>query len=477
MMETLLGVDRVSGRYIPGLATGWEMSPDAKSWTLQLAKNVPWHFGFGTFTSEDVVNSWQRVTAKGSVATDTTEWLKLLGGPENFQLIDEHKMVFKLVSPEPDLAFHLAVRAGNLMMLSKRQWDQEGQDGLLRRPTGTGSYQYKQRQLGQFILFDRVENHWRKTPEFKQLMIAFVPEDSTRLAMILTGEAHITDLPRSLHEQTLKKGMKRVSAKLPGTAMVYMFGGSYFSTPDKLDPNVPWTNKKVREAMNRAVNRKAIIDELFEKRGETLPLQYHHPSEQGWNPDWQSRFEELYGYDPKKAKALLTEAGYPKGFTMKLYAYPFAGTPELPQVTEALSLYFRAIGINVNIEELEYARVRERIRQRQASGEMWGFPPFTLRPPHLGLRLLYYSKGAFHGYEHPFIDERLDKLSKIADPTERARIQQEIGEYLFSEYATVPIATLFFETIVNPTVVADYTFPGSYSATYSHLEYVKAAAK
>jgi ABC-type transport system substrate-binding protein len=477
MMETLLSVDRSSGEYVPQLASSWEMSPDAKTWTFQLVKNAGWHFGFGTFTAKDVVHSWHLVTAKESIATDAVDWRRLVGKPENFQVVDDHKIVFNLVSPEPDLAFYLATRAGNLKLLSKQQWDQGGQDALIRQPAGTGPYRYKNRQLGQFILFERVENHYRRTPDFKELMLMFALEDSTRLAAMLAAESHITDLPRALHDQAIAKGMKRISSKLPGTVMTYMFGGSYFATPEKLDTKVPWLDAKVRQAMNRAVNRKDIIKEIFDGRGVALPLQYYHPSEQGWSKEWEARFEELYGYDPKKAKALLAEAGYPDGFKMKLYAYSWSGTPELLQVTEALALYFREIGIEARIEELEYARVWERIRQRQASGEMWGFPPFSLRPPHAGLRLLYYSKGAFHVYEHPFIDERIDKLSQLTDPVERARLQREIGEHLFVNYAAIPIATMFFEAIVNPAVVAEYTFSGSYSSIFSDLEYVKPVLK
>ncbi|WP_256390212.1 ABC transporter substrate-binding protein, partial [Vibrio parahaemolyticus] len=81
----------------------------------------------------------------------------------------------------------------------KAQWDKEGLEGFEKRPAGTGSYRYMARKVAQSIAFERVENHWRgERPDFPELEIRFVPEDTTRLATLLNGEAHIVDLPREL---------------------------------------------------------------------------------------------------------------------------------------------------------------------------------------------------------------------------------------------------------------------------------------
>ena len=474
ILETLVGVDQATGAHIPMLATKWEVAPDGKRWTFWLKEKAPWHFGLGEFSAKDVVHSWQRITAEDSIASDAGIWKGLVAKAEDFKTITDHQIEVNLKRVEPDLDFSYAVRTGNMLITSKAQWDNEGKVGMERRLSGTGPYQFKERKLGEYILYERVANHWRVTPEYKELMWRFVSEDSTRLAMALAREAHIIDLPRDLQGQALGKGLKLVSSKLPGLQHQWMFGGLYFSTPDKLDPKLPFANKKVREAMNRAVNRKEIIDTIFQGRAEPVRVFAYHPSVEGWDPQWEKRFNDLYGYDPKKAKALLAEAGYPNGFKAKLYLYPWSGFSEIIQVGEALGLYFQAIGIQVELEQLEFSKVRDLYRKRDIHGAMWGLPG-TLRPPYVTSTLYYNTgpAGVARAYEHAFIDQKHDELAKTIDRAERARIQREIGNHLFEEYASVPIVWISNEIIVDPSQVADYTFPGNITGFLTHLEYVK----
>jgi peptide/nickel transport system substrate-binding protein len=116
--------------------------------------------------------------------------------------------------PATTLPYALS-RRSDLRMVSKVQWDKEGIEGFERRPAGTGSYQYVSRQLGRSIVFERVENHWSGIwPAFKELEICIAPEESTRLAMLLNGEAHIMDLARELQGDAEKRGMQILAASL-----------------------------------------------------------------------------------------------------------------------------------------------------------------------------------------------------------------------------------------------------------------------
>jgi ABC-type transport system substrate-binding protein len=161
------------------------------------------------------------------------------------------------------------------------------------------------------------------TPEFRELEIRFVREDATRLAMLLAGEAHIVELPRVLQKDALARGMKVTPSSLPSFQAVFLLGGLYFATPDKLDSKTtPWVDRRVREALNRAVNRKEIVDSIFQGRAELLRVFGYHPTLPGWNPEWEKRFDEMYGFDPVKAKVLLNQAGYPQGFPIKIFLAP-----------------------------------------------------------------------------------------------------------------------------------------------------------
>ena len=306
--ETLINTHHKTAQYYPELTTAWEVSPDAKTWTFDLRENVPWHFGFGDFTAEDVRHTWELYTKEDSITLYTGTFKAMLETSENIEVVNDHKVIWNLVRPEPDLVYHISTRENMFMMVNKAQWDEVGAEGWDKQPSGTGAYRFVERNLGENVLYERVENHWRKTPEFKELYYRFVHEQAVRLAMALTGEAHIVNLAPDLHEQAISRGWKLVQAFVPPTAVTYNFGGLYFGTPELLDPDVKWMDKRVREAMNRAINREEIIDTIFFGRAELAMLQYWHPTQQGWNPQWEEDFEEYYGFDTEKAKALLTDA-------------------------------------------------------------------------------------------------------------------------------------------------------------------------
>ena len=476
MFEPLLGTDRVTGAYIPQLATEWKVSSDAKTWTVNLVKDVPFHFGFGNFTSQDVVQSYERLVAEGSLATDRTSWKSLVKGPEDIVPVGDHEVVFNLTRGEPDMEFHFAARVGNFVQTSKAQWDAEDLEGFRAKPAGTGPYQFVERQLGQALLYERVEDHWRKTPEFKELMLRWVPEDATRLAVMQTKQAHILDLPRVLQNEALERGFKLNSSSLPGTPFVYNFGGLLFHDPSLLDDSNPFNDVKVREAMNRSINREELNEFIFAGRGElSTPLQRHHPSLPGWDSSWDTRYGELYGYDPEKAKQLLSDAGYPNGFSFRLYRYPWSGLPELADITDALGIYFNDIGITAEIQDLDWPEVFSRMRAKNVYGEMMGLPSFGMRLPHLGMRVTNHSSAAAASYTHPFMEQKFEELGVALDPQERADIQQAMGEHLFTNYYLIPLFTIFSEYIIDPEVVAEWQFSNLLDATYSDLEHIKAA--
>src|SRR4029434_2856852 len=175
-------------------------------------------------------------------------------GVEEVKVVNDYQVVFRMKRPSTTLPYAVS-RAGDLRMVSQAQWDKEGIEGFDKRPAGTGSYRYVGRQPGLSITFERVDNHYRgEKPAFKELEFRLAREESTRLALVLSGEAHIADLPRELQKDALKKGMKIYSSSFPVDSMPVDLGGMYFLPGDPaFKAEVPWTNKKVRQAMNMAV--------------------------------------------------------------------------------------------------------------------------------------------------------------------------------------------------------------------------------
>jgi len=472
-LETLLDVDPETGAYIPRLAEKWEATPDMKEWTFFLRKGVQFHFGYGEFTARDVVHSHSLMIGPDALATLTGFWRTV----EEIKVINDYQVVFRMKQPSTTMPY-AASRCGDLRIVSKAQWDKEGLEGFEKRPAGTGSYQYLTRKVAQSIAFERVENHWRgERPDFPELEIRFVPEDTTRLATLLNGEAHIVDLPRELQPEALNRGMTILSSKLATDWETIYFGGQFYIPGDpKYKADMPWTDRRVRQALNMAVDRKELRETIFRGKGSPMYVSGFTASLEGWNPAWAGRFDALYGFNPVRAKELLKEAGYPPGtIQVKLLSYTSPGEAEHPQVAEALAVYFDAVGIKSTIESLDEGKVASMLRNKESVGAIWS-NIIGLRPTEEWIRTSYWSKGTVvHHFEDPFIDERYVQLTKTVDPNERQRLTREVGDHLFEEFADIPLLLLYNEVVANPKVVAGWTYPGPAAGRSTHFHLVKAA--
>jgi peptide/nickel transport system substrate-binding protein len=258
----------------------------------------------------------------------------------------------------------------------------------------------------------------------------------------------------------------------------WQFGGTYFATPEKLDQQNPFLLREVRQAMNMAVNRQAIAQNLLGGKAQPHRVMGFHPQLSTaiwpgiWNPDWDARFEERFGYDPVKAKALLKQAGYPQGFEFTLYLYTLPGLPEISDVGQAMALDFQAIGLQPKLVETEFPRVRELFRSQTIHGGL--FPTRHAAQALDTARNLHKAKdSAGHWYEHPVIEERLAALTTVVDKAERTRLLREIGDHKVNDFAEIPLFWLYADAAVNPTYIAEYTFPGTITGYFTHLEYVK----
>ena len=232
--------------------------------------------------------------------------------------------------------------------------------------------------------------------------------------------------------------------------------------------------------MNLAINRHAMADSLLGGKVQPHRLSGYHPQLDNtlwpglWNADWDKRFEELYGYNPAKAKELLRQAGYDNGFEFPIYLYTLPGLPEIVDIGQVMALDLQAIGLRPKLIEVDFPRVREMYRSKAIHGAL-----FPLRHGLRALdtnRLANKSKDSnVYAYEHAFVDQRLEELGKVVDTEQRTKLLREIGDHRFNEFSDIPLFWLFAEATVNPKYVAEYVFPGVITGFFTHLEYVKLA--
>src|SRR3989475_1219454 len=325
-LEYLVGIDRNTGAYIPELAETWDMVPDGKHWIITLRKGVKFHEHWGEFTARDVRHAVSLITQPESVATAASFWRNVMGVTktdtveevarkveQGVETVDDYKVVFHLKQVVPEFVDNISANR-ELAMESKARWDAGGKELYGQKVVGTGPFEFVERKVGSHVLYKRVENHWRKTPEYKELEFRWVPEGVTRLATLIAGEVHISDIDRPLQKDAVDKGMQVIPGKLAVIGHEWLFGGMYFATPDKLDNKQPFVDKRVRQAMNMAINRQAIATNILGGKAQPMRVTRFHPQADEtlwpgiWNPDWEKRAEDLYGYNPLKAKKLLEEA-------------------------------------------------------------------------------------------------------------------------------------------------------------------------
>ncbi len=202
-LEFLVGIDRHTGAYIPELAEQWEMAPDGKTWTITLRQGVKFHDNWGEFTAKDVRHAVFLITQPESVQSDASTWRTLMGVAktdtsedvakkveQGVDIIDDYTVVFRLKQAVPEFVETISANT-DLVLESKARWDAGGKALYGQKVVGTGPFAFVERKVSAHVLYKRVENHWRKTPEFKELEFRWVPEDVTRLATLLSGEVHM----------------------------------------------------------------------------------------------------------------------------------------------------------------------------------------------------------------------------------------------------------------------------------------------
>ena len=484
--ETLVGLDANTNERIPRLAESWEWSEDGREWTFHLVEGVPFHFGYGEFTAHDAVAAHHRTIGEDSQSGAASFFREATA-----EALDDYtvKYTFDGLSLDTPAILSRGFGGGEILMLSKQQFDSEGIEGFDERPAGTGSYQYLGREAGQGIWFEKAPGpHWRgENPDFQEVELRWVREDLTRLAALLTGEIHVAALSRELQLEAGRRGMQPAAAGVPTNYLSLFLGGLYFSEGDPdYDPNVPWaspTNGKIiRQAMNRAIDREEMLQHVLKGDGELMYNTAYHPVlGNGYNPQWEADWEELYGYDQEAAKQLMAQAGYtpdnPMPFTS--YNYFSADEPETAVMLEALINYWEPIGIDVTLLDSEWGTVRGEYR---AKGEFikkggWG-NVITMRSLTTRLRVWSFAAtGNGGGYETDLQDQNYLKYVGL-ETVDREAIDlliREIGDDRFYNFADIPFFWFRLTVMFNPEVVESWTFPGTASSKTSHWDLLKAA--
>ncbi len=448
----------------PVLAERWEMSEDGLTWDFYLRKGIQFNEGWGEFTAEDVLFSFQEIAKPGSLNGHAGAF-RLVdeeGEVESYEIVDPYHFRIHLVQPTTRMGWMLS--GGDAAVVSKKYYEAVGYDEAIKNPIGTGPWRFIEHKPGEYVKYEAVENHWRQTPAFKYLTIKAVPELSARLAMLKTGAADIAEIPAENKAELEAAGVNIKS--LPGAGVVHLdFGGMVLPTREGYDPTVPWvvhqdepeayydfrTEKivggsawnqralKVRMAMYYALNLDAIIDKIFYGEGVKSPTGLGGgliPFGSIYaRPEW-----EPFPYDPELAKQLLVEAGYPDGFEVRFQFMPMVQQPKLLEMAEAIAMDLEAIGLTVKRDLTEYTVQRPFWSGRESA---WKLQLRVFGPwyePWIGPVYVALTSGSYlDGYESLDLDPMLLEVMGTLDSDERVEATLELNDYFYERFLNAPI--------------------------------------
>ncbi len=482
MYESLVGIDRATGKYTPKLATEWNLEPDGKSFRFKLQKGVQFNRGHGEFTAKDVDWSWHHQTDDLSKSPPNifAPWWK--NTILRIETVNDYEVVYH-IKPDSTFMDMISESSDQMPIRSKAQFDKEGDagDNPAKPVAGTGPYDFKDRQIGSYIRYERAAGkHWRVTPDFPELELRWSREASVRLAALLAGEAHITTLPDDLMPQAERSGMKIAAGKIPGTrswgtwvCCARTEDGKYYR-----DNSSPLLNVKVRQALNKAIDRDSLQKAFF-KRSERMYINHMHPTWLGWDNKWERQWGELYGYDVEAAKKLLAEAGYTAANPLETNIAIRSSTviPGAPDVADAIASMWRAAGVKVNMIQSDTPTQTAELRAFKWTNHMYIDASATVQVfawPNRNSDLFNFPRqqaASWFDADTNRINEQL--MGELNEP-KQAVIMRELGDMMYNRFGSVPLFFVPVEAVVNPQFVADYTFPGPLYGAWTHLEYIKA---
>jgi peptide/nickel transport system substrate-binding protein len=405
------------GKFVPGIAS-WKISPDGKMVEFTLRKGVKFHSG-DPLTTKDVEFSHNR-----AMKTNPSHQ-RAMRNFERFEVVDDYtcRFIFKV----PDVLF---IPTRSLTVVSKSYYDRVGEEQFLAKPMGTGPYKFVSWKLGESIEIEANDNYWGPKPQVRKAQFRFAKEDSTRVAMLKAGEADIIiSTPYAMVKEVEAAGFRTVRLPThPPTSIQFHTGNK----------DVPWYDRRVRLAVAHAIDGDAIVKNLF----QGIPGRYTRlsPGELGYDPNLKQ-----YVYDPKKAKELLTEAGYPKGFEMPLYYFSgrVAGQKE---TAEAVALYLNAVGIRAKVQGIEGPQMLEKVRAWHDDPKavyvgLATVPMAHLPEPTEALNSGYYSKQRMAVYFNPRCDALIELVETTMDPKKRGELIRLAIKMIHEDVASVQIYT------------------------------------
>ncbi|HRV77203.1 MAG TPA: ABC transporter substrate-binding protein [Thauera sp.] len=456
----------------PRLATSWKITDDPNVWEFKLREGVKYHNG-NPFTADDVVFSILRAKHENS------DMKGLLTSVVEVTKVDEHTVRMRTDGPNPLLPNNLT----NLFIMD-REWSEANKVTLpqnykagdetyaVRNTNGTGPFRLVKREPDVRTELERNEDYWGKGSypmEVAKVVFTPVRSAATRVAALLSGEIDfLLDPPvQDLERLSAAKGIVVRSGPENRTIFFGMNQGATELRSSDVKGRNPFADKRVREAMNIAINREAVRRVVM--RGQSVPAGIVAPP---FIDGYDKAMDVVPAPDVARAKALLAEAGYPDGFAVTL-SCPNDRYVNDEAICQAATGMFGQIGVKARLD----ARPKSIHFAELPKGELdlymlgWGVPTMD---SHYVFHYLYETRtdkgGSWNvtGYSSPRVDELTKAMNREIDLGKRAGMVAETWKTVQDDIVYLPI----HHQMLNWAMKDDIDFPVQ-SENYPYFKLLK----
>ena len=423
VVETLVTFPDESTQVVPGLAESWTISKDGLQYTFKLRSGIKFHDGT-PLTAEAVKFSIERQINPEHPAHKLGKYPFanfFFGNVKAVEVLSDERVAFLL--KEPRASFLAILTAGAASIVSPTAVMKSGPDYPLQ-PVGTGPFKFGSWDRGQRVVLEKNPAYWKSPVKLDRVIYRPIVEDQARLTELLTGSLDvIVGVPPDFVGQ-LESGGKVGVLKQVG-AHVWYLGIN--------NQKKPFDDKRVRQALNYAVNKEAIVRDVLKgtgtpSRGPVLP--------NTWAADATLK---AYPYDPARARKLLAEAGYPNGFSTTLWVPESGSGMQSPvAMSTVMQSNLKAVGVNVVLQTMEWGAFLAKLRTKEQELFALSWMAGTEDPDMVMYPLLHSSQWTPNGpnralYKNPKFDDLLQQARLTTDQARRASLYKEAQRILVDD--------------------------------------------
>ncbi len=418
---------------VPALATSWTTSDDGTVYTFKLRQGVTFQDGT-PFNAGAVKFNFDRMLVKGAPGSDTGPFplaKQFFGDVQKVTVVDPHTVKFTLKKPSPSFLRNLAYPTG--LIVSPTAVKKYGKD-FGRHPVGTGAFAFKSWTPNQSVVLTANKDYWNGAPKTSTVVFRPLTDASARIAALRSGDVNlIVSVPATNYAQLkADPNVKVVANPSPNV---------WFLILNCKRP--PFNDKRVRQAVNYAINKKVIVDQVLSGTASVAT----GPIAPAFGAVYDANLKG-YPYNPQKAKKLLAEAGYKSNTQVTFYvASSGSGMLDPKQMAVVMQAQLRKVGINAKIQTFEWNTylnlVNAGLEGKADMAEMsWTTnAPITL--PRLTLRTAAFpDKGGFNSgyYTNPKVDAIIKKLSTETDTAKQKALYAKLQQIVVDDAPWVFVA-------------------------------------